>query len=109
MENNEQRKELKVSAIENGTVIDHIPANSLFKVIKILSLENLEEQVLFGTNLESKKYGRKGIVKVSNKFFESDEVNKIALVAPNASLIEIRDYKVVQKSRVQIPDRKSVV
>ena len=69
MENNEQRKELKVSAIENGTVIDHIPANSLFKVIKILDLENLEEQVLFGTNLESKKYGRKGIVKVSNKFF----------------------------------------
>ncbi|NCA86660.1 MAG: aspartate carbamoyltransferase regulatory subunit [Clostridia bacterium] len=104
MENNEQRKELKVSAIENGTVIDHIPANSLFKVIKILGLDNIEEQVLFGTNLESKKYGRKGIVKVSNKFFESDEVNKIAMVAPNASLIEIRDFKVVHKSVVEIPD-----
>jgi aspartate carbamoyltransferase regulatory subunit len=104
MENNEQRKELKVSAIENGTVIDHIPADSLFKVIKILNLDNIEEQVLFGTNLESKKYGRKGIIKVSNIFFESDEVNKITLVAPHASLIEIRDFKVVHKSVVEIPD-----
>ena len=79
-------KEFKVTAIENGTVIDHIPPKSVFQVIKILHLEDSNDMVLFGTNLESKKYGKKGIVKVSNKFFKKHEINKIALVAPNATL-----------------------
>jgi aspartate carbamoyltransferase regulatory subunit len=104
MENNNQRKELKVSAIENGTVIDHIPANSVFRVIRILGLENLDTQVLFGTNLDSKKFGKKGIIKVSNIYFEPEEINKIALVAPSATLIEIKNYQVLQKSQVEIPD-----
>jgi len=104
MENTEQRKELKVSAIENGTVIDHIPAQQVFRVIKILSLDHSDKQILFGTNLDSKKFGKKGIIKVSNTFFASDEINKIAMVAPNATLIVIRDYKVVEKKRVGIPD-----
>lgn len=104
MENKEQRKELKVSAIENGTVIDHIPSESLFKVIKILKLDMLEEQILFGINLDSKKYGKKGIIKVSNRFFQSDEINKIALVAPTATLIVINNFQVVKKANVQIPD-----
>ena len=56
--NKEQRK-LNVTAIENGTVIDHIPANNVFKVLHILKLENNKNQVLLGDNLESKKYGRK--------------------------------------------------
>jgi aspartate carbamoyltransferase regulatory subunit len=97
------RKELKVSAIENGTVIDHIPARSVFQVMKILGLDECEEQILYGTNLESKKYGKKGIVKVANRFFESDDINKIALVAPTATLIEIKDYQVVIKKQVEIP------
>jgi aspartate carbamoyltransferase regulatory subunit len=105
MKNTEQRKELKVSAIENGTVIDHIPAKNVFQAIKILNLENSSEQILFGTNLESKKYGKKGIIKVSNKFFENDEINKIALVAPQATLIVIKDYKVAEKKKVEIPDK----
>jgi aspartate carbamoyltransferase regulatory subunit len=104
MENNNQRKELKVSAIENGTVIDHIPAQSVFRVIRILGLEKMDNQVLFGTNLDSKKYGKKGIIKVSNKFFKSEEINKIALVAPSATLIVIKNYKVAQKANVEIPD-----
>lgn len=100
----EQRKELKVSAIANGTVIDHIPAQSVSRVVKILRLDESKEMVLFGTNLDSRKYGKKGLIKVSNTFFESDEINKIALVAPTATLIVIRDYKVIEKSTVQIPD-----
>jgi len=103
MENTDQRKELKVSAIENGTVIDHIPAKSLFRVIRILGLDRMEDQILFGTNLDSKKYGKKGIIKVSNIFFKSEEINKIALVAPTATLIVIKDYKVVTKTQVEIP------
>jgi aspartate carbamoyltransferase regulatory subunit len=99
------RKELQVSAIENGTVIDHIPAKSVFQVVKILGLSNCKEQILFGTNLESQKYGHKGIIKVANLFFKSDEINKIALVAPSATLIVIRDYQVVEKKKVEIPDQ----
>ncbi len=97
-------KELKVSAIENGTVIDHIPSKSVFQVIKILHLEDTGDMVLFGTNLESKKLGKKGIVKVSNKFFKKHEINKIGLVAPSATLIVIKDYKVTEKREVQLPD-----
>lgn len=96
--------ELVVSAIENGTVIDHIPSSSVFQVIKILNLKNFDNQILFGTNLDSKKYGKKGIIKVKNKFFESEDINKIALVAPDATLIVIKDYQVVQKTKVEIPD-----
>ena len=99
------RKELKVSAIENGTVIDHLPARNVFQVIKILGLENCKEQILFGTNLESRKYGKKGLVKVSRRYFKEEDVNKIALVAPSATLIEIKDYEVVEKKNVEIPDQ----
>ena len=101
----EKRKELIVSAIENGTVIDHIPANKVFQVVKILNLEKVDKPIYFGTNLESKKYGSKGIIKISDKFFKPEEINKIALVAPTASLIEIRDYEVVNKQTVNIPER----
>lgn len=97
-------KELKVTAIENGTVIDHIPARSLFQVINILGLDKIKEQILFGTNLESKKYGIKGIIKVSNIFLHPEDINKIALVAPRATLITIRNYEVVEKKQVEIPD-----
>jgi len=96
-------RELKVTAIENGTVIDHIPAQNLFQVVRILGLENYDDMVLYGTNLESKKYGRKGLIKVSNKFFKSEEINKIALAAPSATLIIIKDFKVVEKKQVEIP------
>jgi len=86
----EKVKELKVSAIENGTVIDHIPASALFQVIKMLKLDVFDQMVLFATNLESKKFGSKGIIKVSNKFFRPEELNKIALVA-RKTLVEIPD------------------
>jgi len=100
----EERKELKVNAIENGTVIDHIPTQSVFQVIHMLNLDECENQILFGTNLDSKKYGKKGIIKVSKRFFAPRDVNKIALVAPTATLIEIRNYKVAKKKVVVIPN-----
>ncbi len=97
------RKELKVSAIENGTVIDHIPANAVFQVIRILKLDTFDNMVMVGTNLESKKYGTKGIIKVSNRYFKPEELNKISLVAPYASVIEIHDYEVTSKKIVETP------
>ena len=101
----ENKKELVVSAIDNGTVIDHIPTNAVYRVIHILGLENYEDEVLIGYNLDSKKLGKKGIIKIKNKFFEKDQINKIALVAPMASLIVIKNYEVVEKIRTEIPDK----
>lgn len=101
----EKVKELIVSAIENGTVIDHIPADKVFEVIRILGLEKSSDSIYFGVNLESKKYGKKGIIKISNRYFKAEDVNKIALVAPTASLIEIKDYEITKKHTVQIPDK----
>ena len=99
-----EEKQLKVSAIKNGTVIDHVPAKNLFKVISILGLDHIDNQITFGTNLESKKLGSKAIIKITDKYFEGDEINKIALVAPEAKLNIIKDYKVVEKQVVEVPD-----
>ncbi len=97
-------KKLEVSAIENGTAIDHIPANVLFKVISILNLDKIDKQITFGTNLDSKKLGKKAIIKLSDTFFIDKEINKIALVAPQAKLNIIRNYSVVEKRIVEVPD-----
>ena len=99
-----KKGELVVNAIKNGTVIDRIPPQNLFKVISILGLEKISMQVTFGNNLDSKKLGKKAIVKITDKFFDDGEVNKIALVAPDAKLNTIRDYRVVEKREVEVPD-----
>jgi aspartate carbamoyltransferase regulatory subunit len=95
---------LNVSAINNGTVLDHIPSRSLFKVISILKLKEIDSQITFGTNLESKKLGSKAIIKIEDKFFCKEDINKIALIAPDAKLSIIRDYKVTEKLTVEVPD-----
>jgi len=98
------KKELVVSAIENGTVIDHIPADKLFQVVRTLNLTECETQILMGNNLDSQKLGKKGIIKCQDKFFERNEINKIALITPLVTLIVIRNYNVVEKIRIDIPD-----
>ncbi|OQY02919.1 MAG: aspartate carbamoyltransferase regulatory subunit [Bacteroidetes bacterium 4572_117] len=98
-------QKLQVSAIRNGTVIDHIPAKNLFKVIKILGLVKMDKQVTFGTNLDSKKQGKKAIIKLSDKFFMDNEINRLILVAPEASLNIIKEYHVVEKKQVEVPDK----
>ena len=97
-------KQMSVSAIQNVTVIDHVPAKNLFKVISILGLDKIENQITFGTNLESQKLGRKAIIKISGMFFADEDINRIALVAPDAKLNIIRDYEVVEKKVVVVPD-----
>jgi aspartate carbamoyltransferase regulatory subunit len=99
------QKQLNVSAIKDGTVIDHIPTKALFKVVQILKLDEVVSMVTFGNNLDSKAMGTKAIIKIANRYFEDEEVNKIALVAPNAKLNTIRNYEVVEKRVVKIPDQ----
>jgi aspartate carbamoyltransferase regulatory subunit len=98
------KKKLVVSAIENGTVIDHIPADKLFQVVRALNLTECETQILMGNNLVSEKLGKKGIIKCQDKFFERNEINKIALITSIATLIVIRDYNVVEKIFIDTPD-----
>ena len=100
----EKKRELQVAALENGTAIDHIPPSQLFKVAKLLGLENMDNTITIGNNFQSKKMGCKGVIKISNKFFEEDEINRIALIAPKVILNIIRDYEVVEKKTVTLPD-----
>jgi len=99
-----KKRELQVAALENGTAIDHIPPEQLFKVAQLIGLATMENRITFGNNLESKKMGRKGMIKIADKFFEEDEINRIALIAPNVILNIIRDYEVVEKRYVSLPD-----
>lgn len=96
-------KKLKVSAIENGTVLDHIPSNKLFEVIDILNLSKFQNPVTFGTNLDSKLIGKKAIIKVSDRYFEDEEINKVALVAPLAKINIIKNFEVVEKRVISVP------
>lgn len=100
----EKKKELQVAALENGTAIDHIPSCQLFKVASLLGLDKMDNTITIGNNLHSNKMGSKGMIKIADKFFKEDEINRIALVAPNVMLNIIRDYEVVEKKTVVLPD-----
>ena len=89
--------------MENGTVLDHIPAENVYKALRILNLKGIEDQITIGINLNSKQHGKKGIIKIADKFFEDDELNKLALLAPEATVNVIRDFKVVEKKKVELP------
>lgn len=101
----DNKKELQVAALENGTVIDHIPSDKLFSVVSLLRLSRMNNNITIGFNLESKKLGKKGIIKIADKFFCDEEINRIAVVAPDIKLNIIRDYKVVEKKYVQLSDQ----
>ena len=97
-------KKLEVSGIENGTVIDHIPARKVFAVVKVLKLGKSDDQVFLGANLTSKRQGSKGIIKVANKILSDEETDKLALVAPEATVNIIKNFDVVEKRKIKLPD-----
>ncbi len=101
---NEKKQQLQVAALENGTVIDHIPAGKLFTVVSLLGLQHMGNNITIGFNLESEKLGKKGIIKIADKYFCDEEINRIAVVTPNVVLNIIRDYEVVEKREVCLPD-----
>lgn len=98
------KKERLVAAIENGTVIGHIPSNKTYQVANLLGLQNLDTIVTIGYNYPSKKLNKKGIIKIENKFFTDEEISRLSVVAPNVVLSIIRDYEVIEKKRVETPD-----
>ena len=98
------KDKLQVAALENGTVIDHIPSELVFQIVDLLGLKNLNSSVTIGYNLVSQKVGRKGIIKVADKVFTDEEISRLSIVAPNVVLNIIKDYEVVEKKTVIIPD-----
>ena len=101
----EQNKEhLMVAALENGSVIDHIPTDKLFTVAQLLRLSECKEEVVIANNLESQVMGRKGLLKISGKFFTEAEISKLAVICPNIRLTVIKDFKVVEKREVTLPE-----
>lgn len=105
MSEDPSRAERKVSAIRHGTAIDHIDSDATFKVADLLQVQDEEHMVLVACNLESQKLGRKGIIKIENRRLTADEVNKIAVIAPLATLNIVSNFEVVEKSKVHLPDR----
>ncbi len=98
------KKERLVAAIENGTVIDHIPSEKTYKVAALLGLDGLSTVVTIGNNYVSKKIGTKGIIKVEDRYFTDEEISRLSVVAPKVVLNVIRNYEVVEKKTVETPD-----
>lgn len=98
------KKQLMVAAIENGTVIDHIPAEKLFAVVNLLHLDRMKTAVTIGYNLPSEGMGTKSIIKMADKFFTDEELNQLAVICPDLTLCIIRDYEIVEKRTVCLPD-----
>ena len=100
------KSELKIKAIENGTVIDHISANKALHILKILGLPNKDtHNVTVAMNLPSGEIGRKDIVKIENRELDHEELNQIALIAPKATINIIRDFKPIKKDKIVLPEK----
>ena len=98
------RQELYVRKIEDGSVIDHITSGFALDVLKILGIDGKDGEVVsVAMNVESKRQQHKDIVKIQNRELKPSEVDKIALIAPNATINIIRNYGVVSKKVVQLP------
>ena len=101
----EQNKEnMMVAALENGSVIDHIPTDKLFTVAQLLQLSEFKEEVIIANNLKSNVMNKKGLIKISGKFFSEAEISKLAVLCPNIRLTVIRDFEVAEKREITLPE-----
>ena len=98
-------KQLRVSKIENGTVIDHITGGQALNVLAILGIDGTAGEVVsIGMNVPSERLGRKDVVKVEGRELSQSELDVLSLIAPDATINIIRDYDVVEKHVVHRPD-----
>ena len=98
-----QENKKHIGYIKNGVNLDHIPCGNAWYIIKILGLQNGNNQIGVGLNLPSKKLGTKDLIKIENKVFSQDEIDAISLFCTGASLSEIADYVVVKKTTIELP------
>jgi aspartate carbamoyltransferase regulatory subunit len=97
--------QLLVRRIRDGTVLDHIENGKALTVLRVLDITGREGNVVtVALNVPSSKHSKKDIIKVENKFLEKDETDKLALIAPHATINIIRDYRLVEKRKINLPD-----
>jgi len=94
----------KVYKLRDGTVIDHIPHWKGMQIIELLGLQSESRFVTLGIGLSSKRHKRKDIVKIEHRELTEEEVQRIALIAPTATLNIIRGHTVVKKIRLAVPE-----
>ena len=100
-----QESDLTVRRIKDGTVIDHIDQGKGIRVLEALEIDGKDGSVItIALNVPSGKSKKKDIIKVENKYLEDDDTNKLAVIAPNSTVNIIKDYKLVQKRRVSLPN-----
>ena len=100
-----QESELTVRRIREGTVIDHIEEGKGLQVLDALGIDGKDgAQITIALNVPSVKYKKKDIIKVENKFLQDDDTNKLAVISPKATVNIIKNYNLVEKRRVDLPN-----
>jgi len=99
----QQSKTLTVSAIENGTVIDHVTSGQAFVVLKALKWIVDDKKASVAMNLSSKSMGIKDLLKLEDRYLSEKDLEQLAIIAPNATINLIRNYEVVKKFQVELP------
>jgi len=97
-------RQQQVAALRHGTVVDHLSPGMALKALQLIGVPR-EGAALIGVNLYSEKLGRKDILKLENMELTDDQIERLAVLGPNASVCFIREYEVVRKVRVTLPDR----
>jgi len=98
------QKKLQVEAIQQGSVIDHIPVQQGVKILRFFNLTQTHEKITIGLNLATHTGQTKDLIKVENTFISDEQANQLALFAPHATINQIKDFQVVHKFQVQLPD-----
>jgi len=98
------QKKLQVEAIQHGSVIDHISAQQGVKILKFFKFTQTNEKITIGLNLPTHNGKSKDLIKVENTFISDAQANQLALFAPDATINQIKDFKVVNKFKVQLPN-----
>src|SRR3990167_4815959 len=96
-------KTLSVTAINNGTVIDHIPAGQAITILRLLKLVDHKNQITIGLNLMGSR-GLKDLIKMENRYLSEREAHEIAIFAPDATINVIKDFKVIKKQSALLPE-----
>ena len=100
-----QESELMVRRIKEGTVIDHIDEGKGLQVLAALQIDGRDGSLItIALNVPSGKFKKKDIIKVENRFLADDDTNKLAVIAPKATINIIKNYKLVEKRRVALPN-----
>ncbi len=101
----QEETQLLIRRIKEGTVIDHIKAGEALRVLQILGITGKEGEIVsVAMNVPSSKLGTKDVVKVANRFLKTEETDKLALISSDATVNIIKNFKVAEKRKVELPD-----